>query len=150
MASGKEGGREVTPKPGGADDQWQLKMGGKAGGGAQAQVGEIKQSEPDTRGIHTILTKHTSKGTDGNKVAEGTTLHTLSDGGAAGAGGGDHGKGAADRSAGEKGNVDRNTGSKTTRSDSAPNKGWREYIAASGRLYYYHKATKTTQWKKPF
>ena len=27
--------------------------------------------------------------------------------------------------------------------------GWREYITASGRLYYYHKASKTTQWKQP-
>jgi len=35
------------------------------------------------------------------------------------------------------------------RSDSAMQNGWREYIAASGRLYYYHKATKTTQWEYP-
>jgi len=41
-----------------------------------------------------------------------------------------------------------NAGSK--RSDKAPYKGWREYIAASGRLYYHHKPTNTTQWKKPF
>jgi len=41
-----------------------------------------------------------------------------------------------------------NAGNK--RSNKAPHKGWREYIAASGRLYYHHKATNTTQWKNPF
>jgi len=41
----------------------------------------------------------------------------------------------------------RNTGS--TRSDSAPQNGWREYKAASGRVYYNHKVSKMTQWKTP-
>jgi hypothetical protein len=35
------------------------------------------------------------------------------------------------------------------RSEAKPQDGWREFIAGSGRLYYHHKATKTTQWKKP-
>lgn len=41
----------------------------------------------------------------------------------------------------------RNAGSK--KSSSGAQNGWREFIAASGRLYYHHKATKTTQWKPP-
>jgi len=41
----------------------------------------------------------------------------------------------------------RNTGS--TRSDSATQNGWREYKSASGRLYYNHKASQTTQWETP-
>jgi len=47
-----------------------------------------------------------------------------------------------------EGHVRSNARSK--RSYRAPHEGWREYIAASGRLYYHHKATNTTQWKKPF
>ena len=98
----------------------------------------------------------------GDKVASRDTVETLSHGGAAGAGVGDHGRGAEDRVEDQK--VRRavshdfkednggttNTGSESKRSGSAPHKGWREYIAASGRLYYHHKTTKTTQWKKPF
>jgi len=34
------------------------------------------------------------------------------------------------------------------RRDRAPYKGWREYIATSGCLYYHHKVTNTAQWKK--
>ena len=41
----------------------------------------------------------------------------------------------------------RNAGS--TKSDSAPQNGWREYKSASGRVYYNHKASKTTQWNTP-
>jgi len=41
----------------------------------------------------------------------------------------------------------RNAGS--TRSGSATQNGWREYKSASGRVYYNHKASKTTQWKTP-
>jgi len=119
-----------------------------------------KQSESCTYDIGKILTKHTSQGVDSDKTASGHTVQTLSDGGCAGAGVGDHGRGAEDRVSGKKvrravshdleGNGGNNAGSKSKRSDSAPNKGWREYIASSGRLYYHHKATKTTQWTKPF
>ena len=73
-------------------------------------------------------------------------------------GGGHRGKDAENRAAGDnvrqppsqdlEGHVRSNA--KGKRSDRAPHKGWREYIAASGRLYYHHKATNTTQWKKPF
>ena len=41
----------------------------------------------------------------------------------------------------------RSIGSK--RSDSAQQNGWREYESASGRVYYNHKVSKTTQWKTP-
>jgi len=69
-------------------------------------------------------------------------------------GGGHHGKDAENRAAGDnvrqvlEGHVRSNARSK--KSDRAPHKGWREYIAASGRLYYHHKATNTTQWQQPF
>jgi len=126
----------------------------------EERVTGTKQSESSTYGIDKILTKHTSQGADGDKTASRDTVQTPSDGGAAGAGVRDHGKGEEDRVSGKKvrravshdveGNGGNNTGNKSERSDSAPHKGWREYIAASGRLYYHHKETKTTQWTKPF
>jgi len=133
-------------------------MGGGAGRWAQGRVEGTQESESDTHGIHTILTKHTSKGANGAKVRATHTEHPRSDGRTAGAGVGDHGRDAEDRVVGEKvrrvashdseGNAGSNAGSKSKRSDSAQE--WRECIAASGRLYYHHKTTKTTQWKKPF
>jgi len=62
----------------------------------------------------------------------------------------ENGKDTEDCTVGDKveGHVRSNAGSK--RSDRATHKGWREYIAASGRLYYHHKTSNTTQWKKPF
>jgi len=84
------------------------------------------------------------------------TLEVLSEGGAAGVGVGDCGRDEQDREDCKKmrraasHEMERNVGSKSKRNDSAPHMGLREYIAASGCLYYHHKATKTTQWKKPF
>jgi hypothetical protein len=131
-------------------------MGGRAGGGAREQVARFKESEPDTYGINKISTKHNSQGADGDKVAVGYKLEALSEGRDAGVGVGDCGRDAQDREDSKKmrraasHTMESNVGSSSKRSDSAPHKGWREYIAASGRLYYHHKATKTTQWKKPF
>ena len=134
--------------------------GGRGRWWAQGQVEGTQESESDTHDLHSVLTKHTSRGANGAKVHETHTEHPRSDGRTAGAGVGDHGRDAEDGMIGEKvrrvashdseGNAGSNTGSKSKRSDSAPYEGWREYIAASGRLYYHHKATKTTQWKKPF
>jgi len=161
-AEEKEKGKEREPEQdvehGGhsAGDQCQLQIVDRV----EERVKGTKQSESCTYGIDKILTKHTSQGVDSDKTASGDTVQTLSDGGGAGAGVGDHGRGVEDRVSGKKvrravshdleGNGGNNASSKSQRSDSAPHKGWREYIAASGRLYYHHKATKKTQWTKPF
>ena len=161
-AEEKEKGKEREPEQdvehGGhsAGDQCQLQIVDRV----EERVKGTKQSESCTYGIDKILTKHTSQGVDSDKTASGDTVQTLSDGGGAGTGVGDHGRGVEDKVSGQKvqravshdleGNGGNNASSKSQRSDSAPHKGWREYIAVSGRLYYHHKATKTTQWMKPF
>jgi len=136
--------------------------GDSAGDQCQLQMADGVEEQVKGTGIDKILTKYTtSHGVNCDKVASGDTVQTLSDSRAAGAGVGDHGRGTEDRVEDKKvrravshdleeDNGGTNTGSESKRSDSAPHKGWREYIAASGRLYYHHKATKTTQWKKPF